>query len=51
MCQIRAGGVCVKMGGTVWNTLKVDGAEKRGEKTKSLRGVDEKDQKLLRCFC
>ena len=30
MCWIRAGGCCVRVGGTVWNTLKEGGIEKRG---------------------
>ena len=32
MCQIRAGGVCMRVEGTVLNVLKVGGTEKsRGE--------------------
>ena len=32
--QIRAGGGCVRVGGTVENTLKGDGTEMRGGETK-----------------
>ena len=34
MCRIRAGGCCLRVGGTVWNTLKGDGTKifkKRGK--------------------
>ena len=34
LCQIRAGGGFVQVGGTVWNILKGDGTEKRGGETK-----------------
>ena len=30
MCRIKAGGVCVRVRGTVRNTLKGGGTEKRG---------------------
>ena len=29
MLWIRAGGGCVRVGGTIWNTLKAGGTEKR----------------------
>ena len=35
--QIRAGGGCVRVGGTVENTLKGGGTEKRGWETKILK--------------
>ena len=35
--QIRTGGGCVRVGGTVKNTLKGGGTEKRGGKTKILK--------------
>ena len=34
---IRAGGGCVRVGGTVWNTLKEGGTEKRGGEAKILK--------------
>ena len=37
MCRIRAGGGCARVEGTVSNTLKGGGREKRGE-TKILKG-------------
>ena len=37
MCQIRVEGGHVKVGGTVWNTLKEGGTEKRGGETKILK--------------
>ena len=33
MCRIRAGGGCVRVGGTVWNTLKGASTEKKGGET------------------
>ena len=35
MCWIRAGGCCLRVGGTVWNTLK--GTEMRVGETKILK--------------
>ena len=35
--RIRAVGGCVRVGGTVWNTLKGDGTEKRGGETTILK--------------
>ena len=35
---VRLGGGCVRLGGTVWNTLKWSGTEKRGGETKILKG-------------
>ena len=37
MCQIMAEGSYVRVGGTVWNTLKGGGTEKSGEDTKILK--------------
>ena len=34
---IRKGGGCVRVGGTVWNTLKEGGTEKRGREAKILK--------------
>ena len=38
MCRIKAGGVCVRVRGTVRNTLKGGGAEKRGGRTEKRGG-------------
>ena len=38
MCWIRAGGGHVRVGRTVWNTLKGAGTEKSGGETKILEG-------------
>ena len=38
LSQIRAGGGCIRVGRTVWNTLKGGGTEKRGGETKILKG-------------
>ena len=35
---VRSGGDCVKLRGTVWNTLKWSGTKTRGGETKILRG-------------
>ena len=44
MCQIRAGRICVRVGGTVSNTLKGCGTEKKGRETKILkRGQGPRD--------
>ena len=37
MLWIWAGGVCVRVGETVWNTLKGGGTEKRGGEAKVLK--------------
>ena len=39
VCQVRAGGevVCIRVGGTLWNTVKGCGIEKRGGETKILK--------------
>ena len=34
---IRKGGGCARVGGTVWNTLKEGGTEKRGGEAKILK--------------
>ena len=41
MCQIMAERGFVKMGGTVWNTIKGGGTEKSGEKTKFLERIQK----------
>ena len=38
MCRIKAGGVCVRVRGTVRNTLKEGGTEKRGGRTEKRGG-------------
>ena len=38
MCQFRAGGGCVRVGGTVRNTTNRGGTGKRGGETKILKG-------------
>ena len=38
MCRIKAGGVCVRVRGTVRNTLKGGGTEKRGGRTEKRGG-------------
>ena len=38
MCQISVGEGCVRVGETVWNTLRVDEIEKRERETKILKG-------------
>ena len=38
MCQISVGEGCVRVGGTVWNMLRVDEIEKRERETKILKG-------------
>ena len=42
MCRIKAGGVCVRVRGTVRNTLKGGGTEKRGGRTEKRGGRTEK---------
>ena len=37
MLWIRAGGDFARVGGTVWNTLKVGGTEKKGREAKILK--------------
>ena len=37
MCWIRAGGGCVIVGGTVYNTLKGGGTEKTGGETENFK--------------
>ena len=37
MLWIRAGGVCLRVGVTVWNTLKDGGTEIRGGEAKALK--------------
>ena len=44
MCQIRAGEGCVRVEGTVWNTLIGGGKEKRGGETKTLKGGQAKSR-------
>ena len=34
MCRIKAGGGCVRLGGTVWNTLKGGATKKEGRGNK-----------------
>ena len=38
MCRIKAGGVCVRVRGTVRNTLKGSGTEKMGGRTEKRGG-------------
>ena len=38
MCRIKAGGICVRVRGTVRNTLKGGGTEKRGGRTEKRGG-------------
>ena len=38
MCRIKAGGVCVRVRGTVRNTLKGGGTEKMGGRTEKRGG-------------
>ena len=37
VCRIRGGEVCVRVGGTVWNTLTRGGTEKRGGERKIMK--------------
>ena len=41
MLWIRAGGDCLRVGGTVWNTLIEDGTEKRGVEAKILKRKEQ----------
>ena len=41
MCHIMAEGSSVRVGGTVWNTLKGGGTEKSGEETKTLKRSEQ----------
>ena len=49
MCQVRAGGGCTRVVGAVRNTLKGDGKEKRGGKTKILKGGEKLGLSLTNC--
>ena len=46
MLWIKAGGGCVRVGGTVWNTLKEGGTEKRGGEAKILKRRDKLGQEM-----
>ena len=50
LCQIRVGGGCVRVKGTVSNTLKGGGTEKREGETKILKSEGKLGQGVSRCL-